>query len=535
MIPRRDPDARATSACRRCSRDLSPAAPGPGPGDRADRVGQVDDPGLDHRPDQQQPRLPHPHHRGPDRVRPRPQAGGGQPARGRHRHRDLPRRAALASLREDPDVLLVGEMRDLESIRFALTIAETGHLVFATLHTNDTAQSIARMIDVFPAEQQAQVRVQLAAALTGVVYQRLIPRVGGGMVARLRGAGRQLRGAQPHQGGQDPPAAQLAGHRARATAWSPSSSRCRALVQAGVVTYDDAVARSLYPQGHRDPAAARGREERHEATKTRDAAAQDAEPAGRRRTAAATDDRSIRAAAARRAARRRRLVEPDQIVAALAERRAAPASRSRQRLIERGVDHRATTSPATVAEHYGVEVVDFRHDHAGARARPALLDEAHGPALRGDPARGSTTTASSWRSPTRRRSTSPRSAAAIGRPVVARSRPHSDIPGARTPRYRATGEVEHARSRRSRRATACAARPTQLEAAQRQRGRAGRPVVQMIITQALRDRASDIHIEPQADRVRVRYRIDGALHDVLDLPGVHGPGDREPDQDPRRA
>src|SRR4051812_50036803 len=87
------------------------------------------------------------------------------------------------ALREDPDVLLVGEMRDLESIRFALTVAETGHLVFATLHTNDTAQSIGRMIDVFPAEQQAQIRVQLASALSCVVYQRLVPKIGGGMVA----------------------------------------------------------------------------------------------------------------------------------------------------------------------------------------------------------------------------------------------------------------------------------------------------------------------------------------------------------------
>src|SRR6476646_10228831 len=91
--------------------------------------------------------------------------------------------ALRSVLREDPDVLLVGEMRDLESIRFALTVAETGHLVFATLHTNDTAQSIGRMIDVFPAEQQAQIRVQLAAALSAVVYQRLIPKIGGGMIA----------------------------------------------------------------------------------------------------------------------------------------------------------------------------------------------------------------------------------------------------------------------------------------------------------------------------------------------------------------
>ncbi|MGN6781173.1 MAG: type IV pilus twitching motility protein PilT, partial [Marmoricola sp.] len=91
--------------------------------------------------------------------------------------------ALRSVLREDPDVLLVGEMRDLESIAFALTGAETGHLVFATLHTNDTAQSLGRMIDVFPAEQQAQIRVQLAAALSCVVYQRLVPKIGGGMTA----------------------------------------------------------------------------------------------------------------------------------------------------------------------------------------------------------------------------------------------------------------------------------------------------------------------------------------------------------------
>jgi len=92
-------------------------------------------------------------------------------------------RALRAALREDPDVLLVGEMRDLESIAFALTIAETGHLVFATLHTNDTAQALDRIVDVFPADRQAQIRVQLANALTGIVYQRLMPRIGGGIVA----------------------------------------------------------------------------------------------------------------------------------------------------------------------------------------------------------------------------------------------------------------------------------------------------------------------------------------------------------------
>ncbi|MCW2599422.1 MAG: pilT [Frankiales bacterium] len=91
--------------------------------------------------------------------------------------------ALRAALREDPDVLLVGEMRDLESIQFALTLAETGHLVFATLHTNDTAQALDRIVDVFQSDRQAQIRVQLANALTGIVYQRLLPRLGGGLVA----------------------------------------------------------------------------------------------------------------------------------------------------------------------------------------------------------------------------------------------------------------------------------------------------------------------------------------------------------------
>jgi twitching motility protein PilT len=78
-------------------------------------------------------------------------------------------------LRQDPDVILVGEMRDLETISTALTAAETGHLVFATLHTQDAPQSIDRVIDVFPAHQQQQVRVQLASALQGIVTQQLLP------------------------------------------------------------------------------------------------------------------------------------------------------------------------------------------------------------------------------------------------------------------------------------------------------------------------------------------------------------------------
>jgi twitching motility protein PilT len=84
-----------------------------------------------------------------------------------------------AALRQDPDVILVGEMRDLETISTALTAAETGHLVFATLHTQDAAQTVDRIVDVFPPEQQQQVRVQLSVALQGIVTQQLLPKADG--------------------------------------------------------------------------------------------------------------------------------------------------------------------------------------------------------------------------------------------------------------------------------------------------------------------------------------------------------------------
>ncbi|KRB72722.1 type IV pili twitching motility protein PilT [Nocardioides sp. Root190] len=155
--------------------------------------------------------------------------------------------ALRSVLREDPDVLLVGEMRDLESIAFALTVAETGHLVFATLHTNDTAQSVGRMIDVFPAEQQAQIRVQLASALSCVVYQRLVPRIGGGMIAAYEvlvatpavrnlikeGKTHQLRNSL------------ITGSQDGMITLEQSLSQ---LIQAGIVTEEDASARSLYPK-----------------------------------------------------------------------------------------------------------------------------------------------------------------------------------------------------------------------------------------------------------------------------------------------
>jgi len=82
-------------------------------------------------------------------------------------------------LRQDPDVILVGEMRDLETISLAITAAETGHLVFGTLHTQDAPQSVDRIIDVFPSHQQSQIRVQLANALQGIITQTLIPKRGG--------------------------------------------------------------------------------------------------------------------------------------------------------------------------------------------------------------------------------------------------------------------------------------------------------------------------------------------------------------------
>lgn len=90
--------------------------------------------------------------------------------------------ALRASLREDPDVIMIGEMRDFETIQTAITLAETGHLVFSTLHTNNAAQTIDRIIDAFPEEKQKQVRIQLASVLTGVVSQRLVPGAGGGLV-----------------------------------------------------------------------------------------------------------------------------------------------------------------------------------------------------------------------------------------------------------------------------------------------------------------------------------------------------------------
>jgi twitching motility protein PilT len=161
-------------------------------------------------------------------------------------------RGLRSALREDPDVVLVGEMRDPESIQTTLTIAETGHLVLATLHTNDSASAIDRIIDVFPSERQAQIRTQLAASLAGVVAQRLVPRVGGGQIAAFEimvatnpvralvrdGKSHQLRNVvvQSASDGMQTLEASLSG-----------------LVNEGLVTYDDALNRAVLPKEIRPP------------------------------------------------------------------------------------------------------------------------------------------------------------------------------------------------------------------------------------------------------------------------------------------
>jgi twitching motility protein PilT len=93
--------------------------------------------------------------------------------------------ALRAALREDPDVVLIGEMRDRETVEAALRIAETGHLTLGTLHTSSAVQTVTRIVDVFPAAQQSQIRTQLALVLEGVICQTLVPRIGGGRVLSL--------------------------------------------------------------------------------------------------------------------------------------------------------------------------------------------------------------------------------------------------------------------------------------------------------------------------------------------------------------
>src|SRR3954453_15679248 len=161
--------------------------------------------------------------------------------------------ALRSAMRQDPDVLLVGEMRDLESIRFALTIAETGHLVFATLHTNDVAQALDRIVEVFPSEQQPQIRVQLANTLSGICYQRLLPRIDGGLIAAYEvmvansavrnlvreGKTNQLRNVLVTGQGEGMQTLEMS---------------LNQLIEEGAITYDEALAVSLFPKELNKPA-----------------------------------------------------------------------------------------------------------------------------------------------------------------------------------------------------------------------------------------------------------------------------------------
>lgn len=155
-------------------------------------------------------------------------------------------RGLRSALREDPDVLLIGEMRDLETIQTALTIAETGHLVFATLHTNDSAQAIDRIVDVFPGDAQTQIRVQLSHALQAVVYQRLLPRVGGGRVAAFEV---MLASSAVRNLIREGKTRQLRNVIATATreGMQTIEMSLTELVMSGLVPYEDAAAASLYP------------------------------------------------------------------------------------------------------------------------------------------------------------------------------------------------------------------------------------------------------------------------------------------------
>ena len=102
-----------------------------------------------------------------------------------HTHTDSFKDALRAALREDPDIILVGEMRDLETVAIAIETAETGHLVFGTLHTTTAASTVDRIIDQFPTDRQSQIRVMLSESLSGVIAQTLCRKIGGGRIAAL--------------------------------------------------------------------------------------------------------------------------------------------------------------------------------------------------------------------------------------------------------------------------------------------------------------------------------------------------------------
>ncbi len=155
--------------------------------------------------------------------------------------------ALRASLREDPDVILVGEMRDLETMQIAVTCAETGHLVFATLHTNSAAQTVDRMVDVFPPGQQEQIRFQLSNNLEAVICQQLLPRAGmPGRVCAMEimiatpAIRNLIREAKSHQ---IPSSIQTGAQFGMQT----MDQHLRDLYLQGTITYDDAITRAMSP------------------------------------------------------------------------------------------------------------------------------------------------------------------------------------------------------------------------------------------------------------------------------------------------
>jgi twitching motility protein PilT len=150
-------------------------------------------------------------------------------------------------LRQDPDVILLGEMRDLETIQAACTAAETGHLVFGTLHTTSAPSTIDRIIDVFPPHQQEQIRMQLSIGLQGVVCQTLLPRVGGGRIAAheimvcLPSIGNLIREAKTHQ--------MLTVIQSGARSGMHTlDQHLSELVRAGLITFDDAITKTQDPR-----------------------------------------------------------------------------------------------------------------------------------------------------------------------------------------------------------------------------------------------------------------------------------------------
>ena len=154
---------------------------------------------------------------------------------------------ALRSVfREDPDVILIGEMRDLETITSALTIAETGHLVLATLHTNDAPQAINRIVDSYMGAQQQQTRVQLSSCLAGVIYQQLVPAVGGGRVAAFEVlVANMATRAMIKEGKTDQIRSILLTGLAQGSQTLERS--LNGLLRAGMITERDARSHSLYP------------------------------------------------------------------------------------------------------------------------------------------------------------------------------------------------------------------------------------------------------------------------------------------------